>query len=132
MKGDFYLFDTHALIFWHQRHSVSDKFIKYFDKQNQLGNLRVSSLSFWEIALLAKKGSIKVDDIEAWRNEILANTNLIEIEPTASEMIESVQLPDFHKNHFDRLLIVQAINNKATLVTKDTNIQKYSVPVYWI
>ena len=82
--------------------------------------------------LQKKKNRIKVDDIEAWRNEILANTNLIEIEPTASEMIESVQLPDFHKNPFDRLLIVQAINNKATLVTKDTNIQKYSVPVYWI
>ena len=132
MRRNFYLFDTHALIFWRTRQSVSDEFIKYFDKQDQLGNLLVSSISFWETALLAKKGKIKVVDIQAWRNEILANTNLIQIEPTASEMIKSAQLPDFHKDPFDRLLIVQTNNNNATLVTKDSNIKKYSVPVHWM
>ena len=49
-----------------------------------------------------------------------------------SEMIESVQLPNFHKDPFDRLLIVQANNKKAILVTKDPNIRKYSVAVFWL
>ena len=92
----------------------------------------VSSISFWEAALLNKKGKIEIKDVESWRNELLANTSLVLIVPSASEMIESVQLPDYHKDPFDRLLIVQANNNKATLVTKDLNIKKYSVPVYWI
>ncbi|MBL7095272.1 hypothetical protein ISS22_15015 [candidate division KSB1 bacterium] len=52
MKRKLFLFDTHALIFWCNRQAVSDEFIKYFDKQDQLGNLLVSSISFWEIALL--------------------------------------------------------------------------------
>ena len=47
-------------------------------------------------------------------------------------MIKSVQLPDYHKDPFDRLLIAQANNKKAALVTKDINIKKYSVPVHWI
>lgn len=132
MKRNLYLFDTHALIFWRTRKTVSDEFIKFFDQQDQIGNLFVSSISFWEMALLAKKGKIKVDDLEEWRNELLANTNLVEIYPSASEMINSVQLPDFHNDPFDRLLIEQALSNKATLVTKDTIIKKYQVPVYWM
>jgi len=61
--------------------------------------LLVSSISFWEAALLNKKGKIEIKDVESWRNELLANTSLV--------------------------LIVQANNNKATLVTKDLNIKKY-------
>jgi PIN domain nuclease of toxin-antitoxin system len=132
MSNKFYLFDTHALIFWRRRQSVPDEFIKFFDKQNDLGNLYVSSISFWEIALLVKNGKIKVDDIQAWKDETIANSNLTEIMPTASEMIKSVQLPDLHKDPFDRLLIAQAINKHATIVTKDKIIEKYPVSVYWI
>lgn len=111
---------------------MSEDFIKYFDKQDQLGNLLVSSISFWEAALLTKKGKLEIKDVESWRNELLANTNLVLIDPSASEMIKSVQLPDYHKDPFDRLLIAQANNKKAALVTKDINIKKYSVPVHWI
>jgi len=132
MKRKLYLFDTHALIFWCNKQSVSEDFINYFDKQDQFGNLLVSSISFWEAVLLTKKGKIEIEDVELWRDELLSNTNLVLIDPSASEMIKSVQLPDFHKDPFDRLLIAQANNNNAILVTKDTNIKKYSVPVYWI
>ena len=132
MKKKLYLFDTHALIFWCNKQSVSENFIKYFDKQDQSGNLLVSSISFWETALLTKKGKLEIEDVESWKNELLANTNLVLIDPSASEMIKSVQLPNFHKDPFDRLLIVQANNNNAVLVTKDTVIKKYSVPVHWI
>ena len=126
------MFDTHAFIALCNRQSVSDKFIKYFDKQEQLGNILVSAISFWEAALLVKKGRLELEDVELWRIQLFANTGLIFIEPTASEMIKSVQLPDFHRDPFDRLLIAQALNNKATLVTKDRIIKRYSVPTYWI
>ena len=132
MKRKLFLLDTHALIFWCNQQSVSEDFIKFFDKQDQLGNLMVSSISFWEIALLTKKGKLEITDVESWKNELFANTNLVLIEPSASEMIKSTQLPDIHKDPFDRLLIVQTNNNKATLVTKDVTIKKYSVPVCWI
>ena len=132
MKKKLYLFDTHALVFWCNQQSVSENFIKYFDKQDQSGSLLVSSISFWEAALLTKKGKLEIEDVESWKNELLANTNLVLIDPSASEMIKSVQLPNFHKDPFDRLLIVQANNNNAVLVTKDTIIKKYSVPVHWI
>lgn len=132
MKKDSYLFDTHALIFWVNKESVSDDFIIFFDKQEQKGNIFVSSISFWEIALLVKKGKIEMRDIHAWKNEILNNTNIELINPTASEMIHSTLLPDHHKDPFDRLLIAQASQHQFLLVTKDIYIQKYSIQTFWI
>ena len=132
MKKDSYLFDTHALIFWSNKELVSDDFIKFFDQQEQKGNIFVSPISFWEIALLVKKGKIEMKDIHGWKNEILSNTNIKLINPTSSEMIDSTLLPDYHKDPFDRLLIAQAYRNKLLLVTKDKKIQKYTVSTFWI
>lgn len=131
MSAKKYLFDTHALIFWYTQVSVSSDFIKYFDKQNDLGNLFLSSISFWELALLAKKGKVEIEDVESWRIELLTNTNLVLLEPSASEMIQSVQLPDHHKDPFDRLLIIQANNNNASLISRDKSISQYDVSMFW-
>jgi PIN domain nuclease of toxin-antitoxin system len=131
MKKQGYLLDTHTLIFWIIKTSISDEFVQFLDEQNRQGRLYVSSISFWEAALLAKKGRIEIQDVELWKDEILAYTSCILIEPTVSEMIASTKLPDFHKDPFDRLLIVQANHRNAFIVTKDTNIHQYDVPVYW-
>jgi len=50
-----YLLDTHALIFWFSKENVSQEYIDFLDEQNELENLYVSSISFWETALLVKK-----------------------------------------------------------------------------
>ncbi len=132
MKKNAYLFDTHALLFWNNREFVSEEFITFFDDEAQKGHVYVSSISFWEIALLVKKGKISMSDVHAWKNEILSNTDIRLVEPSASEMIYSTLLPDYHKDPFDRLLIAQANQNNLVLVTKDKDIQQYGVAVFWI
>ena len=132
MKRDGYLFDTHALIFWDNKESVSEEFIEFFDNQDQQSRLYVSSVSFWEVALLVRKGRISISDVHLWKNEILNNTNIRLIDPSVSEMIESTLLPDHHKDPFDRLLIAQANQNNLLLVTKDKYVQKYDVEIFWI
>jgi len=127
-----YLFDTHGLIFWSARESVSDAFIAFFDKEEQKGNLLVSSISFWEIALLVKKGKIAISDMHRWKDEILNYTNIKLVRPSVSEMINSTLLPDLHKDPFDRLLIAQARHREAILVTRDALIQQYDIPTFWL
>ena len=127
-----YLFDTHALIFWNLKKGVSDKFVEFFDEQADKGNVLVSAVSFWETALLSKKGGIEIDDVELWRSELTEHTGIRIVAPEASEMIDSVYLPDIHKDPFDRLPIVQAKCHDAKLVTKDEFIKTYSVEVFWI
>lgn len=132
MKRDYYLLDTHALLFWHNQVKISEDFIKFLDKQEQNGTLYLSSISFWEIALLVKKDKLALQDVHGWRNELMNNTNLGVIEPSASEMIDSTQLPDHHKDPFDRLLIAQAKQHDFIFVTGDQNIQQYDVQHFWM
>jgi len=127
-----YLFDTHALIFWNTREAVSEAFVDFFDDQVQQGRLYVSSISFWEIALLVKKSRLAISDLHAWKNELFNHTNIQLIEPTAVEMINSTLLPDHHKDPLDRLLISQANQNNLSIVTRDKEIHKYQVKTFWV
>lgn len=127
-----YLLDTHALIFWFSKENVSQEYIDFLDEQNELENLYVSSISFWETALLVKKKRIELKDVNAWRISLIENSNIKLIRPSAREMIESTNLPDYHKDSFDRLLIVQALTNNCLFVTKDKIIQQYNLKTFWI
>jgi len=127
-----YLFDTHTLVFWAKKQCVSDTFIRFFDEQVDKGNVLASSISFWEIALLVKKNKIKISDVNQWKIELLKKSNIQLINPTASEMIDSTLLENVHKDPFDRLLIVQANNKNAIIVTKDKLIAEYEVNTYWV
>ncbi len=132
MSQSRYLLDTHAVIFWTNRKSVSDEFIHFFDRQEQQGNLYISPISFWEIAFLVKRGRLELVDVQSWKNELLVNTGIHELPPTAAEMIGSVNLPDIHKDPFDRLLIAQALYNDMQLVTRDRQISEYDVKTFWM
>lgn len=130
--GSRYLMDTHALLFWQSKQVVSTQFIQFFDEEAEKGRLFVSSISFWEIALLVQKGRIAPMDVHAWKNELLQNSKLQVISPSPTDMIDSTLLPPHHKDPFDRLLIAQTINNNFLLVTKDQAMSGYQVPLFWI
>ncbi len=132
MSATRYLMDTHAVIFWRNQTDVSPAFITFFDQQAQQGRLFVSSIVFWEIALLAQKGRIAINNVQAWKDELLANANIQLINPNANEMIASAQLPQHHKDPFDRLLIAQAQQRNMTLVTRDRHITAYQVATHWL
>ena len=132
MKSPGYLFDTHALIFWSNQTTVSTQFIQFFDEQNRQGTLYVSSISFWEIALLVQKGRLALPDVHAWQNELFRHTNLRLLDPSVAEMIDSTLLPVHHKDPFDRILIAQATHHALVFVTQDQLIQQYNIPQLWL
>ena len=127
-----YLLDTHALIFWINKENISKELVLFLDEQNEMENLYISPISFWEIALLVKKGRIQLGNVTKWQSNVMTCSNIKMLDPGALEMIESVNLPDFHKDPFDRLLIAQALNSNYLLVTKDESINKYDVKTFWI
>lgn len=132
MNRKTYLFDTHALIFWHNTQAVSEAFLRFFDTEERRGTLCVSSVSFWEIALLVKKGKLALPDVHVWKNELLSNSAIRVIDPTASDMIDSTLLPDHHNDPFDRLLIAQCRRWNYTLVTRDQQMGAYEVEQFWL
>lgn len=132
MKNETFLLDTHALIYWVSKDFVSAQFIEFLDKQSRYGNLFVSSISFWEMALLCKKKRLFIEDLNSWVFDVIRFSNIHLIDPSYEQMIASVYLPDFHKDPFDRLLISQAINSRHTFVTKDKEICKYELKTFWM
>jgi PIN domain nuclease of toxin-antitoxin system len=132
MSQSGYLLDTHALLFWVNKENISTEFISFLDQQNQQQQLFISTIIFWEIALLVQKRKILLADLPAWQEQLLANTNLQLLSPTPIEMINSTVLPPIHKDPFDRLLIAQANQHKLQLVTQDETIKQYSVSSFWL
>lgn len=126
-----YLLDTHALLFWVEG-TLSADFLAFLDRCAQEGRLFVSPISIWEIALLGRKGTVVIADLHRWTTKMLTSSGIKRLDPTPSEMINSVQLPGYHKDPFDRLLIAQAQANNMTLVTRDSVMQRYSVPSFWL
>ncbi|WP_414717314.1 hypothetical protein [Telluribacter sp.] len=46
-------------------------------------------------------------------------------------MVRLSQLPDFHKDPFDRLIISQALTEDFTVATKDRYFEDYKVRILW-
>jgi PIN domain nuclease of toxin-antitoxin system len=124
------LLDTHTLIWFFNGDIQLSERAKYaiIDSQNQKF---VSMASIWEIAI---KISLKKLVFEGNTGDILdlIYTNSFELLHIGEKSIlELENLPFIHRDPFDRLLVATAISEKMSLVTKDSNIQKYPVNIIW-
>lgn len=119
------LLDTHTFLWWlddspklgpHARAAIGDG-----------GNVVfVSAASAWEIAV--KRASGKLDapgDIAEWITKSDFSGLPIEVEHAVS----AAELPQHHRDPFDRMLIAQAQLEELTLVAHDDEIGKYDVTI---
>jgi PIN domain nuclease of toxin-antitoxin system len=125
------LLDTHAVVFWHRREIMSVPTQTLLDHAAARGNLFISSVSFWEVALLARKGRIAIDDVAAWKNDILEFSGARLASADVDAMIASAELPQHHKDPFDRVLVVQARSLDAVLVSRNRELSAYGIRVSW-
>ena len=131
MKRRGYLLDTHALVFWRTGEHLPESLRTTLDRAAARGRVLVSSISFWEVALLARKGKIQLDDVTAWKDEVLAFSGALLAHPSVDEMVESTLLPPVHKDPFDRLLVTQARHLQVILVSRDAVFRDYDVDTFW-
>ena len=57
--------------------------------------------------------------------------NIVVLSIALDHVLALDRLPDHHKDPFDRLLIAQAIEEGASLITNDPVMQKYPAQVVW-
>jgi PIN domain nuclease of toxin-antitoxin system len=100
--------------------------------QERSNRLLVSVVSIWEIVIKLQLGKLK---LQYPLTELITSQkqiNNLEILPvTLDHVLALPNLPIYHKDPFDRLLIAQAIVEQAVLISNDALLAKYSVEVVW-
>ncbi len=92
------------------------------DQAWQSGEVCVSAISFWEVALLKDRGRIRFsEDVGLWRQEQL-NQGVIEIPMDGDIGIRAALLPNFPRDPADRLIVATALAGVHRLVTADRRI----------
>ena len=123
------LIDTHTLIWFmfddSQLSEVALSKIKSEDK------VYVSVASLWEIAIKQSLGKLKItNSIQDITDKCAeADILILPLEPKHLDYIK--ELPDIHRDPFDRLIISQAVTEEMTLITKDNTIPQYDVKTFW-
>jgi PIN domain nuclease of toxin-antitoxin system len=94
--------------------------------------LFVSDASALELTLKWKAGKIHLPDPpRLWIEQQLATWGLDCRPLTREDIYRAGELPEYHRDPFDRLLVAIAINRGATILTPDTAIRRYPVGTRW-
>ena len=92
------------------------------------GEVCVSAISFWEVALLKVKGRIRFpEDVAQWRREQLEQ-GVIEVAVDGEIGIRAANLPDFVADPADRLIVATALGGHR-LVTADRRLVDWPGPL---
>lgn len=121
--------DTHALLWWAngERAQLSAAAASAIDAEMDGGQILVSSMSAWELAMLVERGRVALSmDVASWL-DTLSRIDAVQMVPVDSEIVvKSVQLPgDFHKDPADRIIVATARKFAAPLVSADEKIRSY-------
>lgn len=87
------------------------------------GEVQVSSISVWEIAIKSAAGRLDVPAVES----LLETDDFPELVFTSAHARAACALPPHHRDPFDRALIAQARLEGLVLVTADRAMQAYDV-----
>jgi PIN domain nuclease of toxin-antitoxin system len=115
--------DTHCLVWMDQAvERMGSSARRLADEAIGASGLAVSAISFWEVALLVKKGRLRLEQsLGVWRRDLLER-GVIELPLGGVGCIAAAKLEDFHADPADRLIIASAQQIGATLVSADKKI----------
>ena len=128
--GPLTLIDTHVLIWLDQDDAALGRNSRVrIDEAQKEGNLAVSAISFWEIAMLVAKRRIAVDmPLETWRLDLLC-AGLIEVPLDGLMGITTAEFETAHADPADRIIIASALATGANLLTADRFMLNWPGPV---
>lgn len=119
-----YLIDTHILLWY----ISGDKRIKEETKkqlEDAHNNVFISNASLWEITIKASIGKLELKGSIRDMNEYLVNKGFKVLEFDFDDLDTLLNMPFFHQDPFDRMIIAQAKTKKIDLITYDENIPRY-------
>ena len=121
------LLDTHAAIWW-----LSDDARLGAAAAQQLrddsNRVLLSAVVVWEAAIKRAIGKLATPgDLAA----TLLSAGVLPLPIELEHAAAAGELPQHHRDPFDRMLIAQATIERATIVSSDEALRAYDVPVLW-
>jgi PIN domain nuclease of toxin-antitoxin system len=120
------LLDTHAILWWQRddrrlgreaREAIATADIVW-----------VSAVSGWEVAIKCALGRLRLDEPFG---VLLAADDFTELPLTLAHTDRVATLPAHHTDPFDRILVAQALTEKAVLVSHDRAFEPYGARMIW-
>jgi PIN domain nuclease of toxin-antitoxin system len=123
-----YLLDTHVWL-WMQtdpaRLGTSRALI-----ENRANELLLSAASVWEIAIKSRIGRLNLPEPAAtYIPDRMRRSGTTALAIEVAHTLRTAELPDLHRDPFDRLLVAQAQVLGLPLITADHQIAAYEVEV---
>jgi len=119
------LVDTHQLIWWLAGKSLPARAVELIrDPANQI---YASAASIWEVAIKVSLGKIRIDLDEFVA--ALGESGFQELPVTARHASRVSDLPQHHRDPFDRLLVAQSLVEGMLLLTPDQQLTAYGPSV---
>ncbi|MEM9503315.1 MAG: type II toxin-antitoxin system VapC family toxin [Cyanobacteria bacterium P01_E01_bin.43] len=124
-----YLLDTHALIWFLENDPQLPATIR--TQIETTPNIFVSTASLWEIAIKANIGKLALsfpfNTIEA----NLRALGMTQLPIVFADLEIYLSLPLHHRDPFDRVLVSQATNYSLLFISKDPQMDAYSIRRLW-
>lgn len=100
--------------------------------QDEDNELKVSYATLWELTMkISRKGLPLIGSSVLYMMQELTNVDVSLLRIQRNHILAVEQLPYFHGDPFDRMLIAQAAVEGLTLVTADAAMRKYAVSLLW-
>ena len=123
------LLDTHVFLWWIMDDERLTPYIRDFiaDEGN---DLFLSSASCWEIAIKTKIGRLKLsENPEKFIPDQMIANNITGLPIQLVHALHVYNLPDHHRDPFDRILVAQARIEKIHIITNDNIFADYDVKI---
>jgi PIN domain nuclease of toxin-antitoxin system len=117
------LLDTHVLV-WAA--TTPERLGTGLDLLADADSRLASAVCVWELAIEQGLGKLSLGtDVRTWTRRVTRELVLHHLPVTAEHAAAVEQLPDVHRDPFDRLLVAQAVAEGAVLLTADRRLLGY-------
>ena len=95
-------------------------------------DVMLSDVSVLEIALKWSAGKIELPaPPRQWLERQISEWSLSSVRIAREDIYRTSELPDHHRDPFDRLLVAVALGSSSTIITPDKAIHAYPVACAW-
>lgn len=125
------LLDTHAFLWWiSDDPRLSERAIELISEPANV--VFFSAVSGWEVVVKASLGRVELAEPPGDLIPREVARNAFEILPLhLRHALGVADLPQIHRDPFDRMLVAQAIAEELTLISKDSVMKRYPLNAEW-